>query len=163
MSLKISYSNKKDKAPISLVEFKKVLTLLLKRLKTSVEFERAKRLIGTPKSMELHFCDDLEMRDYQKRFRNLDRTTDVLSFPTLESPRHNETGFLGSLIISLPAVERNSKRYKKTFKKELLEVYIHGVLHLLSFDHVKVSPKKKLRMRKVQKDLYELCAKSIGL
>ena len=104
-------------------------------------------------SLELHLCDDLEMRDFQKQFRKLDRSTDILSFPSLESPDNMPEDFLGSLVISLPAIERNAKRYKKTYRDEFLEVYLHGILHLLGFDHVDVSAKKRAQMMTLQKAL----------
>ena len=96
------------------------------------------------------------MRSYQKQFRKLDRTTDILSFPSLESPENNPKGFMGTLIVSLPTVFRNASRYKRDLKTEFTEVFIHGVLHLLGFDHVKVSLKERQRMREVQKKIMKL-------
>lgn len=146
--------NTKEKLPLSSATFEKVFALTLKELKKTKEYKNFSEIMGDPKSMELHFCDDKEMRGYQKKFRKLDRTTDVLSFSSLESPENNETSFMGSLIVSMATVERNAKRYKRTVKLELLDVYIHGILHLLSFDHVKVSTAKKQRMRKTQRDIF---------
>jgi len=154
MSVRISSAELDLKNPLKASQYRKIFALTLKTLKGSAEYDAFVATLGVPKSLEIHFCDDVEMRDYQKRFRNLDRTTDVLSFPSVETPSHTEKNFMGSLIISLPAVERNSKRYKRKFKDELAEVYVHGILHLLTFDHVKVSRSRKERMRKMQKQLF---------
>lgn len=153
MSLEISFADNDLKKDINTAHLKKTFALTLEYLKKTPEYKKVKELIGTPKTAELYFCDDVEMRAYQKKFRNLDRTTDVLSFPTLESPDYAQSSFLGSLIVSVPSVQRNAKRYKRTYQRELYEVCVHGVLHLFGFDHVKVSSKKKQRMRKVQKEI----------
>ncbi len=145
---------KVKKVPLSSTTLKRIFTLVLKELKGTPEYKRFCKVLGTPRKVEVHFCDDVEMRKFQNDFRKLDRTTDVLSFPSLEAPENSEKNFMGSLIVSLPTVERNAKRYKKTLSQELTEVYIHGILHLLSFDHVRVSKTKNERMRKVQAELY---------
>ena len=155
MASNIFFSNLEHlkKTPLKPVHFKKVFQHLLSQLKDEKEYLEYFEVLGKPQSLEVHFCDDVEMREFQNKFRRLDRTTDVLSFPAVESPENSDRGFLGSLVISLPSVERNAKRYKRTLEKELLEVFIHGVLHLFGFDHVRVSEKKKTRMRKTQKTL----------
>lgn len=155
MSVSVTSTALDIRSPLSPAQLKKIFALCMKRLKGTPEYENFKKLLGTPKKMELHYCDDKEMRGYQKKFRKLDRTTDVLSFPSLESPAHNEKHFMGTVIVSLATVKRNSLRYERTFKAELTEVFIHGVLHLLSFDHVKVSLKKKHRMRKIQSEIFQ--------
>ncbi len=144
------------KRPLSQKALESLLVLILKELKKDPQYLQYVEKRGLPLSLELHCCEDQEMRSYQKKFRKLDRTTDVLSFPSLESPENNPEGFMGTLIVSLPAVLRNAGRYKRDFKTEFTEVFIHGVLHLLGFDHVKVSPKKRQRMRAVQKNIRKL-------
>jgi probable rRNA maturation factor len=72
--------------------------------------------------------DDEEMRELNQRWRNLGRTTDVLSF---------EGGgeVLGDVVISLPAARRQAKRFHVTLEMEVSRLMIHGVLHLLGHDH----------------------------
>ena len=90
--------------------------------------------------MGLKVCLDPEMRVLNLYFRGLDRSTDVLSFPTIEleeeEARMNE-GYLGDLVLSLPALVRGAKKMQHSLEEEFVEVFIHGVLHLLGFDHVK--------------------------
>jgi probable rRNA maturation factor len=161
MSVLMSWSeaskkNKKIEVPYQAKELEKFLKLILKSLKNGKEFQKFTDLLGVPKSLELYFCEDKEMRSFNKKFRKIDRTTDVLSFPTIESPESQPKGFLGSLIISLAQVQRNASRYKRSFKEEFLEVYIHGVLHLFGYDHLRVSAQKKARMQKTQRELFVL-------
>ncbi len=78
----------------------------------------------------------------------------MLSFPNHEGWQLNsvEAHSWGDLIVSIPAVARGAKRAGVTWQKELTEVLIHGVLHLLGMDHVK-SQKRAVRMRQAQKYL----------
>lgn len=144
------------KLPLSQKALDRLLRLVLKELKGDQKYLYYLQKRGRPQSLELHLCEDIEMRSFQKKFRKLDRTTDVLSFPSLESPENHLDGFMGTLIISLPTVLRNAKRYKKDFKTELNEVFVHGVLHLLGFDHVKVALKERQLMRAVQKKIMKI-------
>lgn len=120
---------------------------------------------GTPTSVALHFCDDVEMRAYHRQFRKLDRTTDVLSFPSREAfaglvvaAGEGPDRPLGDMIVSLETVRRASARARRPFREELLEVFLHGCLHLCGYDHVGQSRSAReaaLRMRRLQR---ELCA-----
>lgn len=96
------------------------------------------------------FVDDPEMRKLNNNYRSIDRTTDVLSFP-------QENEFLGDLVISYPTAVKNSKRYKTTIKKELQRLVIHGILHLLGFDHKKKKERDMMRAR--EKELFSFISK----
>ncbi len=120
-----------------------------------------------PDAWAILFCDDLEMRIYQKKFRKLDRTTDVLSFPAFERSGLNELysklpkgqRSLGDVVISMPAVVRGAKRARRPVAAELVEVLIHAYLHLLGFDHVVgagVGAKDAREMKALQKALFKM-------
>lgn len=159
MLIHISSAKQSVQIPLDSNKFHRAFKLIAKELKNEKEYLNFELKLGKPKSFDLHFCDDVEMRKLQKRFRKLNRTTDVLSFPSLESPSNNLRGYLGSIVISLPQVRKNAKRYRKTFNDELLNVYVHGVLHLFGFDHVRVSALKKKRMFSFQSKILSLCLK----
>lgn len=101
-------------------------------------------------SVNLLLCDDELMREYQWRFKKLNRTTDVLSFPARESLRidaYEAEECLGELVVSVPAIVRGAQRRgSRLVVDELTEVLVHGVLHLLGHEHVKGGvPAKKMR------------------
>jgi len=73
--------------------------------------------------------NDEVIRELNRQFRNIDRPTDVLSFA------YNEGELLGEVIISLQTVESQSMQYGNSFQRELEFVLIHGVLHILGYDH----------------------------
>jgi len=81
------------------------------------------------------------IRELNKKYLGKNRATDVLSFGQNQKPKTkkqelNELG-LGEVVICLREVKKNAKRYGTTFEKELAKVLIHGILHLLGYDHEK--------------------------
>lgn len=76
------------------------------------------------------------IRELNKRYRGKNRATDVLAFP------NQELG-LGEIVICLSEVKKNAKRFSSTFEKELARILIHGILHLLGYDHEKLEAEAK--------------------
>ena len=85
----------------------------------------------TSKDVELIITNNDEIKEINKAHRNIDKDTDVLSFPYDEMPMSP----LGSIVISNSHVEAIAKELNHTVDDELSLLYIHGLLHLLGFDH----------------------------
>jgi len=73
---------------------------------------------------------DLELRRLNREFRKQDLATDVLSFPSKQT-----LGFLGDIAISPVVARRNAERFGRSLSIELRILILHGVLHLLGYDH----------------------------
>jgi probable rRNA maturation factor len=86
----------------------------------------------SPKDIELILVHNDEIQSLNKEHRNIDKATDVLSFP-LEYDMPNMP--LGSIVISVDFVEDKAKEYNHSFLDELTLLFIHGMLHLLGYDH----------------------------
>lgn len=86
----------------------------------------------TTKDIELIIVTNNEIQELNKEHRNIDKATDVLSFP-LEFDMPNMP--LGSIVISVDFVESKAKEYNHSFEDEFKLLFIHGLLHLLGFDH----------------------------
>lgn len=86
----------------------------------------------TKKDIELIFLRNNEMQELNHEHRQIDKATDVLSFP-LEFELPNMP--LGSIVISVDFVDEKAKEYQHSFDNELNLLFIHGLLHLLGFDH----------------------------
>ena len=86
----------------------------------------------TSKDIELIIVNNDEIQELNKEHRNINKATDVLSFP-LEFDMSNMP--LGSIVISIDFVEEKAKEYNHSFEDELKLLFIHGLLHLLGFDH----------------------------
>jgi probable rRNA maturation factor len=98
---------------------------------------RAARLVSrsriqNPKSkteISVLFCGDQAMRTLNRRYRGMDRPTDVLAFPA-------ETGgLLGDIVISIPYASRQARRRGESPAREIDRLLLHGFLHLSGYDH----------------------------
>jgi probable rRNA maturation factor len=85
----------------------------------------------TNRDIELIVTTDKQMKEINREHRNIDKSTDVLSFPYDEMPMAP----LGSIVISALHVEKKAKELKHTTDDEFALLFIHGLLHLLGFDH----------------------------
>tara|TARA_B100000965_G_scaffold318580_1_gene279348 strand:- start:2324 stop:2695 length:372 start_codon:yes stop_codon:yes gene_type:complete len=85
-------------------------------------------------SINLKILDDKEMKDLNNRFTKKNLSTDVLSF-TNEDISKEITGNLGDIAINYEYVERESKEFNKTFDNHMIHILIHGIYHILGFDH----------------------------
>jgi len=104
------------------------------------------------KDLSIALVGQGRMRELNKRYRGKNRVTDVLSFPN---------DGLGEVVICLREVKKNAKRFGLTFKKELARVLIHGISHLLGYNH-EVSEEKAKEMVEIQKHYLEIWQKVIS-
>ena len=70
------------------------------------------------------------IKDYNNRYRQIDKETDVLSFPS------DEDGELGDILISLPKAIDQAEEYGHSLKRELSFLLCHGILHCMGYDHM---------------------------
>ncbi len=85
-------------------------------------------------SVNIKIVDNNEIKNLNKKFRNKDRPTNVLSF-TNEDISRRITNNLGDIAISYEYVERESKEQDKKFDDHIVHMFIHGIYHILGFDH----------------------------
>ncbi len=85
----------------------------------------------TDKNIELILTNDKEIKEMNKQFRNKDKATDVLSFPLEEMPGMP----LGSIVISIDTAKKGGKEYGHSVEDEIKLLFLHGLLHLLGYDH----------------------------
>ncbi|MBR1779665.1 MAG: rRNA maturation RNase YbeY [Clostridia bacterium] len=98
------------------------------------------------------FVDNEKIRELNKKYRNIDSETDVLSFPSGENGEYSsnpDTGatILGDIIISLPKAVEQAKNQGSTMPQEVAFLTIHAMLHLLGYDHENTSDKIKMRVK----------------
>ena len=94
------------------------------------------------------------IRKINKEYRNIDKATDVLSFPMYEKEELEEKiakqhyeheDVLGDIVISIEKVEEQAKEYGHGFERELSYMLVHGFYHLMGYDHIEEEDKKKMR------------------
>jgi probable rRNA maturation factor len=84
------------------------------------------------------FCSDYKIARLNSMFRGKNHPTDVLSF------NYDDKDILGEIYISLQRARVQARRYDVSCSNEILRLFIHGMLHLLGFDHERPSEKKKM-------------------
>lgn len=84
-------------------------------------------------SVSVVLVHDQDIHEYNKTYRNVDRPTDVLSFPDGEID--DDLLSMGDIIISVDAVRRQAEEYNHSLKREFCFLVAHGYLHLLGYDH----------------------------
>lgn len=106
--------------------------------------ERMLRYLDLPERSQvcLSFVSDADMRELNRRYRKTDRTTDVLSFAQRDV---GDVGILGDVVISYDAAVRNSQRFSVTVEREIRRLVVHGILHLLGFDHAEKRQRETMR------------------
>ena len=127
-------------SPVSAAWLRRLSSLTLKNVK-GASFEKRSEL-------SIVLTGDGEVRRLNRLYRKKDKTTDVLSFPLLEGMRLKsgkaEMVPLGDVVISLPQTRRQALQKDGEFKRELALLLVHGILHLLGYDHVTKSQEKRM-------------------
>ncbi len=111
--------------------------------------------VDTEVELSLLISDDATVRDLNKKYRGKDKTTDVLSF-ALEADKRGgaAAGFvmppgemvhLGEVIVSYPQAAEQAAERKRAVEDELALLVVHGVLHLLGYDHDKPAREREMR------------------
>ena len=112
--------------------------------------EKIGELYGEEKSeVSVTVTNDEEIHALNLKYRGIDRPTDVLSFAFRESADDLDKDNLGEIIISLPRAKSQAEEYGHSLRRELAFLTVHGMLHLLGYDHIDEAD--RLEMEKEQK------------
>ena len=107
--------------------------------------------------VDITLVDDAAIHELNRTFRGIDRPTDVLSFALDEGEEEPEVDddeiehLLGDVIISAPTAVRQGEEYGHGLEREMTYLAVHGMLHLLGYDHME--EKDKLIMRKREEEV----------
>ena len=124
-------------------------------------FETAGRILGEDFSkvnVSVNFVSEGEIKDLNNKFRQIDKVTDVLSFPNLEKSyfqkltefdgeRNPDDGilFFFFIVICKKVAKKQAKDYRHGAKREICFLALHGLLHLLGFDHIKEEEERLMK------------------
>ena len=101
------------------------------------------------------------IKKLNKKFRNKDKHTDILSFPFHNDSKKLKEYYLGDIIISFNYMNKPKNLSINDFKKKVIKIFIHGFLHLVGFNHIK-NKEYKIMLNEEQK-LFKSVQKSIKL
>jgi probable rRNA maturation factor len=138
--MKLLVRFKGSKNPVSMAWLRRLSALILRGVKGPAFEKRAE--------LSIVLTNDSEVRALNKTYRKKNKTTDVLSFPLLEGMKlktaTGEAVLLGDVVISLPQARRQAVQQGKRLSQELALLLVHGILHLLGYDHVTKAQEKKM-------------------
>ena len=137
----------------------------IEELKKVINHALLEEKVDVPYEISLLFVNNEEIREINNDTRNIDRETDVLSFPMLEyeenkdfkdmyldyefdaTYKDGDNLVLGDIVLSLEKALEQSKEYNHSFKRECSYLVVHSVLHLLGYDHMNEEEKTIMRKR----------------
>ena len=107
-------------------------------------FPKKYRFIGKKINLSILLSDNKNIKKLNKSFRNKNKSTDVLSFPFEKKLNLKKDTYLGDIVISYTFMNNPKNISNLDFKDKVTKIFIHGFLHLLGHDHVKLKDFKKM-------------------
>jgi len=102
-------------------------------------------------SLSVSFVDAEEIHRLNKEYRDVDRETDVLSFPSFEPgeipEEDDEEIALGDVVICSDVAKKQAEEFGHSYERELIYLFVHSLFHLLGYDHEDEEEKKMMRQR----------------
>ncbi|MHB8084517.1 MAG: rRNA maturation RNase YbeY [Dehalococcoidia bacterium] len=139
------------------------------RLKTICRTVLNEEQVAGPVEIECVITDDYTIQRLNKQFRNIDQPTDVLSF-AFKDMGNDGTSFpqlpdspevLGQIIVSFPRAVAQAASHHHSVEREMTLLIVHGMLHLLGYDHQVLSDERKMKQH--EKRIMQLLAENQGL
>ena len=134
LGLKIYFENEQEIVPLTY----KMKMLIRNAVETTLDFEDFQNHC----EVSVTFTDNAGIHELNKKFRQVDKPTDVLSFPLFdyegegeEPPVDEMLGMLGDIVLSLEQAEAQAEEFGHSFEREVAFLTVHSMLHLLGYDH----------------------------
>lgn len=137
----------------------------VENIKNVIEYALKEEKVNIDTEVSVIFVDNEEIREINKEHRNMDKSTDVLSFPMLDYPdgkvykdAYKDNKFsssdlddgklvIGDIVLSIEKAKEQSEGFGHSFLRELCYLTVHSVLHLLGYDHMEEEEKQTMRKR----------------
>lgn len=121
--------------------------IVKKAVRTSLEYEEFEQRC----EISISIVTNEEIQKLNKEFRNIDRATDVLSFPQLTfeeeeiaDVNENDEIILGDIIISIEKAKEQAEEYGHSLEREVAFLTVHSMLHLMGYDHMEQEEEKEM-------------------
>ena len=121
--------------------YKKNYSYLDGVIKRTLEQEKVENAI-----FSIIFVDEQEIQEINKEYRNIDKITDVISFAFEDNAKlvYNDFRVLGDIYVCIPRMIEQAREYGHSEKRELSFLTVHGLLHLLGYDHMEKEEEKEM-------------------
>ncbi|MBQ6992292.1 MAG: rRNA maturation RNase YbeY [Clostridia bacterium] len=133
---------------LDIEENEEYLNIVNKVLKSCFESELKNKKL----TVNVTLTNPKKIQELNNQYRNIDKPTDVLSFPMFEKEElinlDNQNYYiLGDIVISIEKVKEQAVEYEHSFERELSYMVVHGFCHLLGYDHIEEEDKKVMRKK----------------
>ena len=122
-------------------------------------FPKKYRFIKKKISLTILLSNNINIKKLNKKFRNKDKTTDVLSFSSEKKINIKKSPYIGDIIINYEFMDKLKILNNFEFKSKVTKVFIHGFLHLLGYDHIKLKDFNKMFLE--EEKIYQTIKKKI--
>ena len=107
-------------------------------------FPKKYRFIKKKVSLTILLSNNKNIKKLNKKFRNKNKSTDVLSFPSEKKLNIKKSPYIGDIIVSYEFMNKPKTLSSLEFKSKVTKIFIHGFLHLLGYDHIKLKDFKEM-------------------
>ena len=107
-------------------------------------FPKKYKFINKNISLTILLSNNKNIKKLNKKFRNKNKSTDVLSFPSEKKLNIKKSPYIGDIVVSYEFMNKPKVLSALEFKSKVTKIFIHGFLHLLGYDHIKLKDFKKM-------------------
>jgi probable rRNA maturation factor len=107
-------------------------------------FPKKYRFIKKKVSLTILLSNNKNIKRLNKKFRNKNKSTDILSFPSEKKLNIKKSPYIGDIIVSYEFMNKPKTLSTQDFKSKVTKIFIHGFLHLLGYDHIKFKEFKEM-------------------
>ena len=122
-------------------------------------FPKKYRFIKKKVSLTVLLSNNKKIKKLNKKFRNKNKATDVLSFPSEKKINIQKTPYIGDIVVSYEFMNKPKALSTLEFKNKVAKIFIHGFLHLLDYDHIKLKDFKVMLIE--EEKIYQTIKKKI--
>ena len=123
-------------------------------------FPQKYRFIKKKVGLTLLLSNNKNIKKLNKKFRNKNKATDILSFPSEKKININKSPYIGDIVISYEFMNKPKVLSNLEFKNKVTKIFIHGFLHLLGYDHIKLKDFKVMLIE--EEKIYQTIKKKIA-
>jgi probable rRNA maturation factor len=116
-------------------------------------FPKKYRFVKKKVSLTILLSNNKNIKKLNKKYKNKNKSTDVLSFPSETKLNIEKSPYIGDIIISYEFMNKPKALSALEFKSKVAKIFIHGFLHLLGCDHIKLKDFKEMRIK--EEEIYK--------
>ena len=143
IEINVEYNEWKNSIP----KFKENISQAIKKT-----FKNVLKTVNPDYELSILLTSNKEIKKLNKKYRRINKMTNVLAFPMNDRLSENRK-MLGDIVISLEAIIIEARKYKISRRKYLCKMTIHGLLHLLGYDHI--NDHDFYEMNKIEKEVFK--------